>query len=71
MAYHDMSRLPKHKIDCFAKFEKVFQFKLTHSIADPDETLYEPPRGKTNNICGFRTGPIQTELYKHRKELEA
>ena len=31
--------------------------------------LNEPPRGKTNN--GFRTGPTQTGLYKHRKELEA
>ena len=24
-----------------------------------------------NQQCGFRTGPIQTGLYKHRKELEA
>ena len=24
-----------------------------------------------NQQCGFRTGPTQTDLYKHRKELEA
>ena len=31
---------------------------------------FEPRREKTNNL-GFRTGPTQTELYKHRRWLEA
>ena len=31
-----------------------------------DHVIYEPHRGKTNNV-----GPTQTGLYKHRKELEA
>ena len=26
---------------------------------------------KKNHKCGFRTGPTQTELYKHRRWLEA
>ena len=33
------------------------------------EEMYEPFRGKQQ--CGFRTGPTQTDLYSHRKELEA
>ena len=32
--------------------------------------LYETVHKKTNNL-GFRPGPIQTGLYKHRKELKA
>ena len=36
----------------------------------PLHYTYEPPRGKTNNVVS-RTGPTQTDLYKHRKELEA
>ena len=38
-------------------------------IIDNNEGMNEPPRGK-NQQCGFRTGPTQTGLYSHRKELE-
>ena len=31
---------------------------------------YEPAREKTNNL-GFRPGPTQTKLYKHRRWIEA
>ena len=31
---------------------------------------FEPVREKTNNLC-FRTGLTQTDLYKHRRWLEA
>ena len=32
--------------------------------------LHEPVHDKTNNL-GFRPGPTQTGLYKHRRWLEA
>ena len=33
---------------------------------------FEQPRGKTNSVFFvFRPGPIQTDLYSHRKKLEA
>ena len=31
---------------------------------------YEPVHEKTNNL-GFRPGPTQTRLYRHRRRLEA
>ena len=38
----------------------------THSHCQVNEPLHE----KTNNL-GFRSGPIQTNLYSHRNRLEA
>ena len=35
-----------------------------------DMLQYESRYEKTNNVV-FRTGPTQTELYEHRKSLEA
>ena len=32
--------------------------------------VFEPPRGKTNNVVS-ETGPTQTGLYSHRSRLEA
>ena len=32
--------------------------------------LYEPPRGKTNNLV-FEKGPTQIELHEHRRMLDA
>ena len=34
-------------------------------------TLYIIAASWENQQCGFQTGPTQTGLYKHRKELEA
>ena len=37
----------------------------TNASFNISATLWE------NQQCGFRPGPTQTDLYKHRKELEA
>ena len=34
------------------------------------DNIYEPVRDKTNNL-GIRPGPTQTDLYSHRRWLEA
>ena len=57
----------------------VKKLQFTYCVCKVDEfwksavdraNTNEPSRGK-NQQCGFRTGPTQTGLYKHRKELEA
>ena len=45
-------------------------FRLRIFIKIQDSSLIEPVHEKINNF-GFRTGPTQTGLYRHRRWLEA
>ena len=48
-------------VDPTAKF-----FEVCHSLS-----TVQGAASWENQQCGFRTGPTQTGLYSHRKELEA
>ena len=51
--------------DIYKEYDRVFL-----SSCLPIWSTNEPSRGE-NQQCGFRTGPTQTGLYKHRSRLEA
>ena len=63
--------LKKKKRKQINQFLPPLQFiTLFCLVGDQGNKLYEPRRKKTG-LQGFRPGPTQTSLYKHRKELEA
>ena len=51
-----------HNGQQFLKATETFNNKILHNIW---------AASRENQLCRFRTGPTQTDLYKHRKELEA
>ena len=59
---------PRHVLELLGRGKDVV---ITWSSVDVTlRSTFEPRREKTG-LRGFRPGPTQTDLYKHRKELEA
>ena len=68
--------LLKSKISRFSLSSVTVQTVYAGTVWKPRRQVflchgsYEPRREKTG-LRGFRPGPTQTDLYSHRKELEA
>ena len=52
------------------RFSRVRAHLVCHSKIFEFKRIHEPLHEKTNNL-GFRPGLTQTDLYSHRRKLEA
>ena len=45
--------------------------QTTNTLGQGVQPVTNEPRREKTDLRGFRPGPTQTDLYSHRKELEA